>query len=194
MGRIAATHRGHCQVCGHFQKLPGGRLAKHGYTKEWGFFNGTCYGSDERPFETHTYLIEMAIQNAEGMARGLHEQAAVLTTLNVDRLWRNVWTKDARGKGAYEWIATPLDEVTFEHKTYSDGEVSPFVTILINGEDVMRQFSGNYWRTREEAILALNAKRAHFLSGEAAQYERYAAWQRQRLAEWTPQPLTPIEG
>lgn len=46
-----ATHYGTCQSCGSFQKLPGGALALHGYTKEWGFFNGTCSGSRHLPFE-----------------------------------------------------------------------------------------------------------------------------------------------
>lgn len=40
-----ATHSGECQCCGRKQKLPKGRLSNHGYTVEWGFFSGTCFGA-----------------------------------------------------------------------------------------------------------------------------------------------------
>ena len=41
---MKATHDGECQLCGRMQKLPDGRLAKHGYTTRWGFFQGVCPG------------------------------------------------------------------------------------------------------------------------------------------------------
>jgi len=46
-----ATHFGHCQVCGNRQMLPGNLLSLHGYTKEYGFFNGTCHGARHKPLE-----------------------------------------------------------------------------------------------------------------------------------------------
>lgn len=38
-----ATHNGTCQACGrqHAVNVKSGKLAKHGYTVDWGFFNGT---------------------------------------------------------------------------------------------------------------------------------------------------------
>tara|TARA_R110000824_G_scaffold1386_6_gene7062 strand:+ start:9002 stop:9685 length:684 start_codon:yes stop_codon:yes gene_type:complete len=45
--------------------LPNGHLAKHGYTLLWGFFSGTCPGSDELPFEISTDLIARSIKSAE---------------------------------------------------------------------------------------------------------------------------------
>ena len=59
-----ATHIGECQVCGRIQKLPKGQLSKHGYTKQWGFFNGTCWGAEHLPFEQSIDLIEGAIKQA----------------------------------------------------------------------------------------------------------------------------------
>src|SRR5579863_2290904 len=61
----AATHYGTCQACGSQQKLPAGVLAKHGYTTKWGFFEGTCRGSGERPFEKDYSLIEKFIGYAQ---------------------------------------------------------------------------------------------------------------------------------
>jgi hypothetical protein len=44
------THRGHCQMCGSVQAIDNatGGVAKHGYTTTWGYFNGTCPGSDSK--------------------------------------------------------------------------------------------------------------------------------------------------
>lgn len=47
------THKGNCQHCGrvHAVKNSTGLMAKHGYTVDWGFFNGTCGGSDRMPLQ-----------------------------------------------------------------------------------------------------------------------------------------------
>lgn len=51
-----STHTGICQACGRRQAVhvKSGLIAKHGYTTEYGFFNGTCGGSDELPLELDT--------------------------------------------------------------------------------------------------------------------------------------------
>lgn len=53
-----ATHNGTCQSCGRSQAVNAktGRLAKHGYTVDYGYFNGTCAGSDSQPLELETSL------------------------------------------------------------------------------------------------------------------------------------------
>lgn len=56
-----ATHVGTCQICGCVQKLPGGVLARHGYTLEYGFQNGTCSGSQNLPFEQDNTLAISAL-------------------------------------------------------------------------------------------------------------------------------------
>lgn len=57
-----ATHNGTCQACGrqHAVNVKSGLLAKHGYTVDWGFFNGTCQGSDHLPLE-HDTALNLAI-------------------------------------------------------------------------------------------------------------------------------------
>ena len=52
----ASTHTGTCQACGRRQAVhvKTGMIAKHGYTTEYGFFNGTCGGSDQLPLELDT--------------------------------------------------------------------------------------------------------------------------------------------
>lgn len=54
---MKATHYGTCQICNSLQKAPGGRLAKHGYDVQYGFFNGICRGSHELPYEISNELL-----------------------------------------------------------------------------------------------------------------------------------------
>lgn len=52
---MKATHNGTCQACGRSQAVrANGRLAKHGYTVDYGYFSGTCSGSDKQPLELET--------------------------------------------------------------------------------------------------------------------------------------------
>lgn len=60
-----ATHFGTCQLCGSFQKLPGGVLADHGYNLNWGSFVGTCRGSRRAPFEQSKAYVEAEIANGQ---------------------------------------------------------------------------------------------------------------------------------
>ena len=48
-----ATHQGTCQICGCVHKVSNksGKIATHGYTVEYGYFNGECGGRHQLPFE-----------------------------------------------------------------------------------------------------------------------------------------------
>lgn len=63
-----ATHRGTCQCCGREQKLPGGVLSKHGYTTEWGFFEGTCTGAGRLPLEKDRSWLDATVENLRAEA------------------------------------------------------------------------------------------------------------------------------
>jgi hypothetical protein len=66
-----ATHYGTCQLCGSFQKLPGGVLASHGYNISWGSFVGTCHGSGRAPFEQSKAYVEAEIANGQRILANL---------------------------------------------------------------------------------------------------------------------------
>ena len=57
---MKAKHIGTCQICGSAQKLPGGRLASHGYTVRWGFFSGICAGTNHLPLEESCDYLKIA--------------------------------------------------------------------------------------------------------------------------------------
>lgn len=62
-----ATHNGTCQACGRNQAVKAdGRLAKHGYTVDYGYFNGTCSGAEHAPLEkdtAHNVDVVAAVRN-----------------------------------------------------------------------------------------------------------------------------------
>ena len=71
-----ATHNGTCQCCGRLQAFGKRGIAKHGYTTEWGFFNGTCGGSDHQPLELETALNIKTAQAIRDFADKLEAKAA----------------------------------------------------------------------------------------------------------------------
>jgi hypothetical protein len=69
---MKATHIGTCQICGSAQKLPSGRLAKHGYTVEYGWgFNGVCDGSGHLPFEVSKDYAEATLASSKSRLENL---------------------------------------------------------------------------------------------------------------------------
>jgi hypothetical protein len=61
------THRGTCQACGAIQAVDNktGAIAKHGYTVDWGMFEGECQGSHKLPLEKSSELTVQIIKGIE---------------------------------------------------------------------------------------------------------------------------------
>jgi hypothetical protein len=53
-----------------------GTIAKHGYTVDWGFFNGVCQGSDAKPLEHDTTLTNALIVILRDKEAPLHDKRA----------------------------------------------------------------------------------------------------------------------
>lgn len=82
-----ATHNGTCQACGrqHAVNPKTGLLAKHGYTVDWGFFNGTCAGSDKKPLEVETAFNLAIVADLTQRAAALDVEAeGVITKVQVE--------------------------------------------------------------------------------------------------------------
>jgi hypothetical protein len=76
------THRGSCQACGRVQAhQANGLIAKHGYTVDWGFFNGICAGADRKPLEVDkTLTLQIIEQLRNDVAPKADKRAADLTS------------------------------------------------------------------------------------------------------------------
>lgn len=180
MARAKATHKGHCQVCGCKQKLPGGLLAKHGYqVAGWGFFNGTCYGSDNLPFERDISMIEGAIRSAEGQKATLI-QLAVTARATTDSVWVHEY-KPATWENrhsSYEWRLLPLAETT-----------RPFSSrIAWTGRNGKQQITDTYaeYGTDQTPVSYCNERRAKDYDSTIKEVERYIKWQNERIVNWQP--------
>lgn len=207
-----ATHNGTCQVCGSVQAVhpETGRLAKHGYTVQWGFFLGTCYGSDHFPYEISKDLIEQSIANAKHSAlrqRELAEETRKRTA--DDAVWVSHYrpaTWQRRNSG-YEWAEVAIAECNVTERTYEWGasysvevtnpynEAGNRKTEVVHGHMVYGDSEAN---TDNPGNLTwfqyANARRAKAYEKTAEQMDTYAEWQMKRIASWSVQPLMVRKG
>lgn len=183
-----ATHKGTCQVCGCVQKLPGGVLAKHGYTTKWGFFSGVCTGSGYRPFETHTDRVRGAIDAAKARAAVLTTQAdKVRAEKNPDDCWVNAYSTNG-GRGAYGFIRTRIGYP-------SEGATRFLLHYWHPGDDKPARWQqiGCGTKTLAQAVAWSNGRYADSLVNLTKQISAFVSWQTDRLKGWTPKPLIPIK-
>lgn len=169
-----STNRGTCQCCGSLQKLPNGRLAKHGYQVlgrgDGGFFSGTCPGSEELPLEISCALVEKFAQQAEDHAKNLRKKA------EEDRA-----ADTSQGIGwSYEW----------QKGEYQFGKYFPsrYVWTANKQHERLHGEPPEYWARTG------NQNHAKFLDGQAEGNEKYADRQRETVRKWKQKPLLPLEG
>lgn len=191
-----ATHRGECQVCGNTQKLPNGLLSAHGYTKQWGFFEGECLGSKRLPFEKSKDLIERAIADAESarasaqeLSREFKEGAQLpdnkawlevyprLLTRRFKPMWKMVTI--FAGKRSYE------DGSEFNSYTWSETEEGTKEELHVPFSVTHRDLDGVRSYLNELYARLVLDKRAKELA-------KYIHWQQSRIKDWKPTELKPL--
>jgi hypothetical protein len=204
-----ATYSGTCQVCGSLQLLPSGLLSLHGYTTRWGFFSGICHGAKNLPFEQDKSLIEEAIERAEAhrthqkqLAHDLRQKPAIEgdSTKAWVHLYRAAsWDKGNR-KGGYEWHEVVLTRIETT-ENYGTAE-KPYLVTRVNftfenpitkRADSLQAHGLHYGIEKSDLATAaqvLNTKKAEAVhDATVKQLTQYIAWQRDRIANWAPQPL-----
>lgn len=160
-----ATHTGHCQLCGHEQKLPGGVLAKHGYNVQWGFFSGTCPGSGSLPYEVSIDLIDRAIESTQAAEARVEAQIAAVLANTTPVVMR----RDYNQKGK-PWVS---------------------VTLKLDGTRQGLHFQYSVM-TDADLIARFNTVYAKYLSEQANNLAEYAQWLTERKATWKPAELKPV--
>lgn len=197
-----ATHFGHCQLCDSRQKLPAGVLAKHGYTTRWGFFSGTCRGSDHNPIEISCELIEGAQKSAKAQAASLRDEAAALRAYPVEgtttawvRYYHNARYRD--DKSGYRWGQFEIQQASgylfraIEPVRPRFGqEVAPIVRSVTVPTGTPWDSDNGYKLL--DVIHQLNGHRAKHLEEEAAKVDGYVRWLQERLDAWAPADLIPV--
>lgn len=80
------THTGNCQACGreHAVDIIKGDIAKHGYTVDWGSFNGVCDGADRLPAQKDVSYTHVVIARCNDIAKHLDARALRLEARTED--------------------------------------------------------------------------------------------------------------
>lgn len=184
--------------------LPSGRLAKHGYTVKWGFFEGVCPGSGRLPFEQSTDAIADAIVNVKKSIKSTEDEIATYSDLDNavndgTRVWVHIYANST-----YMWVKARLHSLTTDRVTYS----RPYSQCQFTTHDAFCNYRKSFdkapltqrveaydaaWEmhTIQEWSRYLNLKYAKTLEAANAQRRSWLSWQAQRVASWKPMPLTP---
>lgn len=183
-----ATHTGTCQICGATQKLPNGALSKHGYTVDYGWFNGVCSGAHGKPFEESTDLIEEVISSVTAQRVKVLEEAANLEN-ETSFVWINAYFKKVSQP---QWVKVSAEDLIIEHKHYEE-DTFLHVNVDIEGTYGPEKISWHKGNTPDEKIIFENQKYAKHLTNQAAMMQNYIEWQTERVANWKPGKLTPVK-
>jgi hypothetical protein len=167
------------------QKLPGERLSLHGYTKQWGFFSGTCPGSGALPYEQSCEEIRRQLpQLQERITFLLREQEKTIagerplvTTVRIGRGYDLVRLMKKVELGA-DKPGEPIEHV--------------FVTYQHEGETRRQNIEPYKARTRADAARLLVGEEVGRLEKEIQQLRMYESWCQERVREWEERPLTEI--
>lgn len=185
MAKNKATHQGTCQVCGRLQMLPAGVLSKHGYTKQFGFFNGVCWGAGSKPFEQAYDLLEKSITLVTTQRDALVTCIAELEAAPITN--QAPYYRYVRGNGyirsSYQEQMVTLtvgENGRVDSAVFADGETAPAIRYSLTG-------------TLEEVVTRLRANRITRYKKDIADREGYISWQQKRVDTWKPQPLTPVK-
>jgi hypothetical protein len=173
-----ATHLGLCQVCGarHKAGRHDKRLALHGYTVQFGSFNGSCRGSGELPFELSCDLVKWSIASAKEQVEKLSHKVAALEAGAGELVYP---FEERIGRTRLQmWRACRVEKIERGVKLVSlvgarEQNLSSIHTIE-RGEQYVREVALRHYKSETE------------------QLERYAKSQEERLVGWCVRELSPI--
>lgn len=186
--------------------LPNGVLSKHGYTVQWGFFQGICPGSGRLPFEQSTDAIADAIANVKRQIVCTKASIAQVEDLsNPINDGSNVWVRIYTD--AYRWVKAKLHDFSVDSVTYSRPHAKCSFTTLesfykrgygrnANEQAPITEKVEAYdaaWEmpTLQHWARFLNRKMAAQWASEVKQREGWVSWQNERVKNWKPEALTP---
>jgi len=195
MSKRQATHKGECQICGRTQKLPTGVLSLHGYTVNWGFFNGVCTGAGFLPFEQDNSQIEGAIEAVTAQRDAMVKRAAEIRADTEPETAKATYyvpyQKARNGKGGYASVTVQTSDVHLGTKGLRSGDW--VATVADNGHEYDALVAPrSVAQTPVEAAYYSNQAIAKEVDSNVEQATAYIAWQTRRNRDWAPRELRPI--
>lgn len=177
---MKATHQGHCQVCNAIQNIQGRNLkvAKHGYkVAGYGFFNGTCPGSEHLPLEQDKSMVEWSIKWA---GERIQEAKASIKEWSAESVrcmfHRYIVSTNRYLASRYMW-----QQITFTPTSivFEDGTKESRLRYSMYGDDA-------------EVIRTQNDSYVKYLQKDMDDLKRYIGEQRERIVSWHEEPLIPV--
>jgi hypothetical protein len=203
--KAKATHQGECQVCGSRQMLPDGLLSIHGYTVEYSFFQGVCYGAKHLPFEQDKSLIEQAILNAKRILKDTVAEIGTLRTGLGQKAWFHVYvTKQTRRgpRNQYEWmyldVITKTDSREASETYYTHYYQHAPVANAVKFNSIREEWNNAHAYDSPEFPLVetIRQQNAGYIKMEldptVKRIETYIKWQQDRIKNWSVKPLSPV--
>lgn len=211
------THKGHCQLCDRLQAVNNktGLLAKHGYTKRWSYFVGTCPGSDHKPYEKSALEIPPRIPTIEASIKSYElgietvKNLAVLSPFygNVSisrslpkeqRTWGGRYEETHRAGGTFIEVSREKHpgyesiKVAFIPKepiTFKSG----VVVTEVNSSELYRH--GHFYNCHEPAEYAAKWRQDELaiLGNHIHNNAQYRDWLVNRAASWKLSDLVPVK-
>ena len=189
MSKRQAINKGTCQLCGRIHKidLRTGLVAKHGYTKQHGFFNGTCHGSGELPIEKSCDLLRAYVEQAwPAEVRRLRDHAASIRSGEA-KLMIEIQRGGAWGPKTVEELVRvqrdtsgPYTKWQMVTKDYHGNENATGLRFYVAGS------------TAEKVEASLRDDKAKGIERQAAQIEQYIEQRRPDIENWAERRLLPL--
>ena len=185
-----ATHKGTCQVCGRVQAINAktGMLAKHGYTVEWGWFEGTCRGSDHLPFEKSCELVKKSIVWAEERLVALANMIEETKAWTVDsEIKAQVYLgyNEARKGGYYVVNAKIIKKETWRNWG---------LEFTFGGREFRKEIKETMTGATAERLLAAHIERhVARLERQVREVNHYKEVQQNRVNTWVEADLMEIK-
>lgn len=180
-----ASHRGTCQVCGRLHKMPNGVMSLHGYTKDLGFFMGSCQGSFRPPYELDRKFVGKSIESAGGTLEELNGKIANVYALDASKLqgWYRARIKKGQRTDRVWMFGTFEETEGYNSYTFTSRNGK-----LVNKGTFYRQSIAEY-------IEGWNESYAEKLERQAKQAKDYVASQQRLYEDWiyAPEKLVAIE-
>lgn len=198
-----ATHFGTCQVCGHLQKAPGNKMAKHGYTVQWSFFEGVCWGADELPFELDKAVAHKAHDSQQKSIDAHYARIAELNGPLVIRtepgfeaiytIWKNEYVKNERtGKSDYEWLQVDVRVIRHDYSDNTGFYLTADYRAKADGPWRRWDTYGSHVKTENGFVRELLVPRIKMHENYIRQLNSYRDWQAKRIAAWKVEPMKPV--
>lgn len=210
------THTAHCQLCDREQaaNVKSANLAKHGYTKRWGFFSGTCPGSGHQPYEYSADLIPARLVAADesiyAFKQAILEERRIAKA-NPTRGYLRIVTGFS-GRGGYDRVATTVvgtfhgeprdstdpysrDVVSFrldEPQTIRNRKGDEITLSVVDSGTLYREHGFYSVHTAADYAAQTVAAKVDGFKREIKQIETYREWLDARLSSWKRDELTPV--